>query len=148
LRLCERRLRPATTLILGIALMGSGLAGIALAASVPALLGCIAVFSLGSILASPSQQTVTASLANPVALGSFFGVASLGLAFGGGIGNFAGGLLYGLGDRLDLPAIPWLCFGAIGLGTALGLLRFQRRTTAAPVAVARREVRTAGGAPR
>jgi DHA1 family multidrug resistance protein-like MFS transporter len=149
LRLCGRRLRPAMTLILGIALMGAGLAGIALAASVPALLGCIAVFSLGSILASPSQQTVTASLANPVALGSFFGVASLGLAFGGGIGNFAGGLLYGLGDRFDLPALPWLCFGAIGLGTAYGLLRFERRTAAAPVPAARREVRTAGsGAPR
>ena len=149
LRLCERRLRPAMTLILGIALMGAGLAGIALAASVPALLCCIALFSLGSILASPSQQTVTASLANPVALGSFFGVASLALAFGGGIGNFAGGLLYGLGDRLDLPALPWLCFGAIGLATSLSLLRFERRTTAAPVPVTRREVRTAGGgAPR
>ena len=127
LRLAERRLRPLGILIRGAALMAAGLAGIAFAGGVPALLGCVAIFSLGTVLASPSQQTATASLANPAALGSYFGVGSLALAFGGGAGNFAGGALYGLGERRDLPALPWLCFAAIGLITIAGLLRFSAR---------------------
>jgi DHA1 family multidrug resistance protein-like MFS transporter len=126
LRLAERRLRPPAILALGIGLMAVGLTGLALAGDVPLLLGCIAVFSLGTILATPSQQTVTANLANPVALGSYFGVASLALAVGGGLGNFAGGALYGLGQDLDLPALAWLCFGAIGAATTVGLIRFAR----------------------
>jgi DHA1 family multidrug resistance protein-like MFS transporter len=140
LRLAERRLRPPAILALGIGLMAAGLAGIAVAGSVPLFLGCIAVFSLGTILATPSQQTVTANLASPVALGSYFGVGSLGLAVGGGLGNVAGGALYGLGQALDLPALPWLCFGAIGAATTFGLVRFiraARSTEATAVGAAR-----------
>ena len=67
---------------------------------------------------------MVASLANPVALGSYFGVASLAVAFGGGLGNFAGGALYDVGDRLHQPALPWLIFGAIGLVAAAGIWWF------------------------
>jgi hypothetical protein len=73
-----------------------------------ALLACVACFSLGALLVAPSQQTVTAELANPAALGSYFGVAALALALGGGLGNLAGGALYGLGRQLGAPALPWL----------------------------------------
>jgi len=134
LRLAERRLRPLPILILGMALMAIGLANVALAHSTLALLLCVACFSAGALLATPSQQTVTAAIANPVALGSYFGVNSLALALGGGLGNFSGGVLYGLGQQQGTPALPWLIFGAIGGGAALGLALLARSRERAPLA--------------
>jgi MFS transporter, DHA1 family, multidrug resistance protein len=126
LRLVERWLRPLPILIMGMALMAIGLGNVALAQSVPALLLCVACFSAGALLATPTQQTVTADLANPSALGSYFGVNALALALGGGLGNLSGGVLYGLGQQLDTPAIPWLIFCAVGGGATLGLALIER----------------------
>jgi DHA1 family multidrug resistance protein-like MFS transporter len=126
LRLAERWLRPLPILIMGMALMAVGLGNVALAHSVPALLLCVACFSVGALLATPTQQTVTADLANPAALGSYFGVNSLALALGGGLGNLSGGVLYGLGQQLGAPAVPWLIFCAVGGGATLGLALIER----------------------
>ena len=41
--------------------------------------------------------------------------------FGGGLGSYAGGLLYDLGRSLGLPALPWLIFAMIGVIAAAGL---------------------------
>jgi DHA1 family multidrug resistance protein-like MFS transporter len=127
LRLAERRLAPLPILILGVAAMAAGLGGVALASSVAALLACVALFSAGALLASPSQQTVTAGYANPAALGSYFGVNALALALGGGLGNYAGGLLYGLGQQRAAPALPWLIFCGVGLAAAAGMALLHRR---------------------
>jgi MFS transporter, DHA1 family, multidrug resistance protein len=127
LRLAERWLKPLPLLVVGVVLMALGLGGVAAAGSIALLLGCVAVFSLGALFAAPAQQTVAAELADPAALGSYFGVSALALAFGGGIGNFTGGLLYEVGQNLAAPALPWLAFSAVGLGSALGLwLMYQR----------------------
>ncbi|CAA9566567.1 MAG: MFS superfamily export protein YceL [uncultured Thermomicrobiales bacterium] len=143
LRLGERWLRPMPILIIGVGLMGLGLAGIAVAGSLAGLLGCVAAFSIGSLLASPTQQTVSAELANPVALGSYFAVGSLALAIGGGLGNYAGGLLYEVGHSLSRPELPWLVFGGVGAATTAGLVVFHRRRerserarSSAPIAAA------------
>ena len=127
LRLAERRLRPLPILTLGMLLMAAGLGAVALARTVPALLLCVAFFSVGALLAWPSQQTVTAGLANPTSLGSYFGVNALALAIGGGLGNYSGGLFYGLAEQLRLPALPWMVFSAVGAGAALGLTLLHRR---------------------
>jgi DHA1 family multidrug resistance protein-like MFS transporter len=79
------------------------------------------LFALGGVLTTPTQQTVAASLANPAALGSYFGVNSLALGIGGGMGNLSGGLLYDLGARFALPDLPWLVFCLVGLLSSLGL---------------------------
>jgi MFS transporter, DHA1 family, multidrug resistance protein len=126
MRLAERRLGPMPILVLGTALMALGLGAVAVAGTTPTLLLCVALFSLGALLAAPSQQTVAADLANPAALGSYFGVSALALAFGGGIGNFTGGLLYELGQDRGVPMMPWLVFCAIGLASAAGLLVMHR----------------------
>jgi DHA1 family multidrug resistance protein-like MFS transporter len=135
MRLAERRLRPLPILVLGTALMALGLGAVGLVSSILALLGCVALFSLGALLASPSQQTVVAELANPAALGSYFGVNALALAFGGGIGNFAGGLLYGLGQEYGVPAAPWLAICLVGLASAAGLWWLHQRLVRAADAV-------------
>lgn len=126
LRLAGRRLGPLPILIGGMALMALGLGSVPLAGSVAGLLGAVALFSVGAVLATPTQQTVLAGLANPAALGSYFGVSALALAFGGGLGTSGGGFLYGLGQRLGLPALPWLAFCGVGLAATVGLLLFHR----------------------
>jgi DHA1 family multidrug resistance protein-like MFS transporter len=121
LRLAMRWLRPLPILVSGVALMALGLGLISLASTVLALMLCVVLFSTGGLLATPTQQTVTAGLANPGALGSYFGVNSLALAIGGGLGNLSGGLLYDAGKAAAFPQLPWLVFCAVGVLCALGL---------------------------
>jgi DHA1 family multidrug resistance protein-like MFS transporter len=127
LRFLAPRSRPLTLLTLGVALMSGGLGCVALAHNLVALISCVIIFSLGTLLVQPTQQTVTAALANPAALGSYFGFSSLALALGGGLGNFSGGLLYGWGQQYALPALPWLIFCIVGGCAALGLALFDHR---------------------
>lgn len=139
LQLAERRLRPLPILVLGVAIMAVGLGGVGFATRTPALLLCVALFSAGALLAAPSQQTVAAAFANPAALGSYFGVNALALAIGGSLGNYSGGLLYGLGRQYAHPELPWFTFGAVGALAAVGMLllhRHQSRAAAAEPAVA------------
>ncbi len=124
--LAERRLRPFTILILGIALMALGLGMVALATSFGLLLGCVVIFTCGTLLATPSQQSVAAALADPRALGSYFGVNALALAIGGSLGNLSGGLLIDLANAFAMPALPWLVFATVGLISAAGLLGLAR----------------------
>lgn len=133
LRLFSRWLAPMPLLVLGLALMALALGSVALAATIWHLLGSVALFSLGGVLASPSAQTVAADLADPAALGSYFGVNALSLAIGGAIGNLSGGLLYGFGKSSQLPALPWLVCMAVGLVAAAGLGLMSRATSVASV---------------
>lgn len=126
LRLAEQRLPPLLILVLGVVTMAAGLGGVAFAANTFVLLLCVALFSVGALLAAPSQQTVAAAFANPAALGSYFGVNSLALAIGGSLGNYSGGLLYGLGRERGLPALPWLTFCVVGVVAAVGMLLLHR----------------------
>jgi DHA1 family multidrug resistance protein-like MFS transporter len=129
-RLVMRVVRPLTALVLGVALTAAGLGAVGVATGTTSLLLAVGVFSLGTVLTRPSEQTVVADLSNPTAYGSYYGIASLSLAIGGGIGNTAGGVLYDLGVSLDRPALPWFVFAAIGLSAALGLLLTMTPATA------------------
>src|SRR5687767_1231434 len=125
LRLASRWLGPMPILVLGVTIMAMGLGAIALAGNVWAFLGCVVLYALGALLAMPSQQTVTANLANPAALGSYYGVNSLALAVGGGLGNLCGGLLYDVGRGISFRELPWLIFLIVGLISSLGVWRLQ-----------------------
>jgi DHA1 family multidrug resistance protein-like MFS transporter len=137
LRYLSRRFEPMALLSAGLALMSLGLGAIALAHGVGALVACVIIFSMGSLLVQPTQQTATASMADPSALGSFFGVGSLALALGGGLGNYSGGLLYGLGQQFGTPALPWLVFCCVGLVSALGLALLQHSQHSARASASR-----------
>lgn len=125
-RWLERWLSPLQLLIAGSAIIAAGLVAVGLAGNVVAVLGAAAIFSLGAVLARPGQETVTANLANPRARGTYFGIAALSLAIGGGLGNFLGGVIYDLGGRTS-PQLPWLVYAAIAGTTAVGmwLMRHQ-----------------------
>jgi MFS transporter, DHA1 family, multidrug resistance protein len=126
-RFLSRWIKPVPMLGLGMLLMACGLGAIGFVRTTPLLLAAVALNVCGTLLAMPSQQTASAELANPLALGSYFGVGALSLAVGGGVGNLAGGYLYDLGQSLSWPALPWLVFWAVGLATASGLFWLHRQ---------------------
>lgn len=120
-RLVEGRMRPISVLVLGISLMALGLGLVALVNSFPGLLACVVIFAVGVVFASPTQQTVTAELADQRALGSYFGINSLSLALGGSAGNLAGGWLTDVARASAMAWLPWLIFCGVGLACAAGM---------------------------
>jgi DHA1 family multidrug resistance protein-like MFS transporter len=138
-RFVERRLGDRGALVAGVVITAVGLLGVGLSRSTPALLAAVFLFAAGTTLVRPMEQTVAAGLANRAALGSYFGVAALSVAVGGGLGNVLGGYLYDIGASTGFRALPWLVCAAVGAITAVGLrisLRPQdhRRTEPVPAA--------------
>lgn len=127
LRALERRFETIRIVVIGACVIAVGFVSIALAAQTWVFLVAVAVFSLGQLIALPAQQAVGASLANPRAMGSYFGVQALSQAVGGSLGSIAGGTLYGLGAQFEMPALPWLSFALIAGLTAFGLSRLAGR---------------------
>ncbi|MDJ0276242.1 MFS transporter [Sphingomonas sp. 2R-10] len=121
MRWLERRLATEQILIVGVILMAVGMSVIAFVDSFPAFLVAVAVFSFGTLLTRPTQQTITAGLADRNALGTFLGFNSLAMAVGGGIGNFLGGWMFDIAGRIATPMLPWLVFASVALFTGLAL---------------------------
>lgn len=119
-RYLERWLTSLQLLVLGSLVIGLGLLAVGLAGNVIGVLVAAAIFALGSVLARPGQETITANLADPMARGTYFGVAALSLAIGGGLGNYLGGVIYDLGQE-SFPQLPWVIYAGIAGATALGL---------------------------
>lgn len=124
LRLAERFFRPTPTIIVGMLAMAFGMGSVALTSSVVAFYASLFFFSLGSVLATPSAQTVTAEMADDRARGAYFGVGSLAMAVGGGLGHILGGTLVDVAARQNAPGLPWVIFAAVGLLSAVGLWIF------------------------
>ncbi|MFC4638671.1 MFS transporter [Deinococcus hohokamensis] len=121
LRLVERRVRTRVALVGAVLLVAAALGLMAFATSFAALLGCVALYSLGTMIVYPTQQTLTARLAPPELLGSYFGFSAISLGVGGAVGSVLGGALVDVGARLHFTALPWLTLFVVGLVTALGL---------------------------
>ncbi len=126
LRVLQGRLSTMATTITGLAVMAIGLGSIALVDSLWPLVACTVVFALGNLMALPMLNTVTAQLVNPVALGSYFAIGAYALAIGGSVGSFSGGALFQFSASVDMLAIPWLTFGAVGLAAAGAFVWFAR----------------------
>jgi DHA1 family multidrug resistance protein-like MFS transporter len=126
LRLAERFLRPLPTIIVGVIIMALGMGLIGASNTVAFFYAALFFFALGSVLSTPSTQTVTAELADERARGAYFGFGSLAIAVGGGLGHIFGGTLVDLAARWQAPEIPWLVFAVVGLLTAAGLALFDR----------------------
>lgn len=121
IRLLERWLNPLQILVLGVVIMSLGIGALAIPMTFNGLLGCVGVFALGTLLTRPTQQTLTVGMADVRARGIYLGVSTLALAFGGSIGNVAGGGLIDFARQTGSQAMPWLVFSAVGLVSACGL---------------------------
>jgi DHA1 family multidrug resistance protein-like MFS transporter len=115
--------------------MSLAMGSIALTQTFPALLACIAVFSIGNLISTANQSTVIAGMARPDARGSYFGMSALALAIGGSAGNLIGSALYGASTTNDMPAAPWIIIGGVGALSTLGLWVLSRRQRVRTVAV-------------
>jgi len=126
LKLAQKFLQPLPMLILGVIFMAFGLATVAWVDSITQLYLSVFFFALGSVLVTPNAQTVAAKMCNPAARGAYFGVNSLALACGGGIGQVAGGTMVDLAAIWDLHALPWIVSAVVGTAAAIGLAHFYR----------------------
>ncbi|MES2206670.1 MAG: MFS transporter [Pseudomonadota bacterium] len=128
-RLLQRWLSVPHALILGIIILALGTGAIGFVHSFTAFLVCVALFSIGAVVVRPALQTLTASMANPKALGTFLGVSCLSPAVGGSIGNIAGGWLIEFANAHNTHYLPWFVFCSIALLSAFGLLMLIRFTS-------------------
>ncbi|WP_427178604.1 multidrug efflux MFS transporter MdtH [Enterobacter hormaechei] len=121
-RWSERRFRLEHRLMAGLLLMTLSMMPIGLVSSLQQLFMLICTFYIGSIIAEPARETLSASLADARARGSYMGFSRLGLALGGALGYTGGGWLFDAGKALHQPELPWVMLGMVGFMTLIALL--------------------------
>lgn len=133
-RWSEKRFRLEQRLMAGLLLMTLSLIPVGLATSLQGVCTLICCFYLGSIIAEPARETLSASLADPRARGSYMGFSRLGLALGGALGYTGGGWMYDTGHAVGMPELPWILLGIVGLITLFALYwQFNPRSIASEV---------------
>ncbi|MCO7991727.1 multidrug efflux MFS transporter MdtH [Enterobacter hormaechei] len=120
-RWSERRFRLEHRLMAGLLLMTLTMMPIGLVSSLQQLFMLICTFYIGSIIAEPARETLSASLADARARGSYMGFSRLGLALGGALGYTGGGWLFDAGKALHQPELPWVMLGMVGFMTLIAL---------------------------
>ena len=120
-RWSERRFRLEHRLMAGLLLMTLSMMPIGLVSSLQQLFMLICTFYIGSIIAEPARETLSASLADARARGSYMGFSRLGLALGGALGYIGGGWLFDAGKALHQPELPWVMLGMVGFMTLIAL---------------------------
>ncbi len=120
-RWSERRFRLEHRLMAGLLLMTLSMMPIGLVSSLQQLFMLICTFYIGSIIAEPARETLSASLADARARGSYMGFSRLGLALGGALGYTGGGWLFDAGKALHQPELPWVMLGMVGFMTLIAL---------------------------
>ncbi|EMI4479767.1 multidrug efflux MFS transporter MdtH [Enterobacter hormaechei] len=120
-RWSERRFRLEHRLMAGLLLMTLSMMPIGLVSSLQQLFMLICTFYIGSIIAEPARETLSASLADARARGSYMGFSRLGLALGGALGYTGGGWLLDAGKALHQPELPWVMLGMVGFMTLIAL---------------------------
>ncbi|HDL6963536.1 TPA: multidrug efflux MFS transporter MdtH [Yersinia enterocolitica] len=127
-RWSEKRFRLEQRLMFGLLIMTLSLFPVGLITHLHTLFMFICFFYMGSIIAEPARETLSASLADSRARGSYMGFSRLGLALGGALGYTGGGWMYDTGRTLEMPELPWFLLGVIGLITLVGLYwQFNQR---------------------
>ena len=127
-RWSEKHFRLEQRLMFGLLIMTLSLFPVGLITHLQTLFMFICFFYMGSIIAEPARETLSASLADSRARGSYMGFSRLGLALGGALGYTGGGWMYDTGRTLEMPELPWFLLGVIGLITLAGLYwQFNQR---------------------
>lgn len=145
----NRRSAPMPIMIGGFVVMSIGLVSFALGVLMPGAWGVaglvmvltlpVVLYALGDLLVQPTLAAITGNLARPEALGSYFGFASISVAFGGGLGNALGGWLFDQAVALKTPHAPWLLYAIICFSLAL-IFRWYSRIARASLERAEAQV--------
>ncbi|MCU6683755.1 multidrug efflux MFS transporter MdtH [Leclercia sp. H6W5] len=120
-RWSEKRFRLEHRLMAGLLLMSLSMLPIGMVGSLQQLFMLICTFYIGSIIAEPARETLSAELADPRARGSYMGFSRLGLAIGGALGYAGGGWLFDAGKAFNQPELPWVMLALIGVITCFAL---------------------------
>jgi MFS family permease len=118
-----RRFPARRVMALGYLVVGTGFALNAFAHTVPALVGCMIIFTLGEMLTLPVSSAYIASLAPPHMRGRYMGVSGL-------MWGVALVVSPGLGMKLLAlnPAALWFSCGALGVLAAVIILGTTKNT--------------------
>jgi len=120
-RWSEKCFRLEHRLMAGLLLMSLSMLPIGMVSSLQQLFMLICTFYIGSIIAEPARETLSAELADPRARGSYMGFSRLGLAIGGALGYAGGGWLFDAGKAFNQPELPWMMLTLIGVTTFFAL---------------------------
>ena len=120
-RWSEKRFRLEHRLMAGLLLMSLSMLPIGMIGSLQQLFILICTFYIGSIIAEPARETLSAQLADARARGSYMGFSRLGLAIGGALGYAGGGWLFDAGKAFNQPELPWVMLAVIGVITFFAL---------------------------
>ncbi|MCU6671056.1 multidrug efflux MFS transporter MdtH [Enterobacteriaceae bacterium H4N4] len=120
-RWSEKRFRLEHRLMAGLLLMSLSMLPIGMVSSLQQLFMLICTFYIGSIIAEPARETLSAKLADARARGSYMGFSRLGLAIGGALGYAGGGWLFDAGKAFNQPELPWVMLALIGVMTFFAL---------------------------
>ncbi|MDC9605091.1 multidrug efflux MFS transporter MdtH [Xenorhabdus griffiniae] len=134
-RWSEKYFRQEQRLMAGLFLMSLCMFPIGWVNQLHLIFGLICLFYLGLVIAEPARETLSASLADPRARGSYMGFSRLGLALGGALGYTGGGWLYDTGHALNIPQLPWLLLGLVGLVTIYALHHQFNRKKIEPIII-------------
>jgi MFS family permease len=113
---------PRQILALGFLLFGAGFALTATAHSLPALLGTVAIWTLGEMISAPVAYAYLADLAPEHLRGRYQGVYELAWGFGGVAGPAVGAVLFAWSANG-----VWALCGGLGLAASLFVLAGPRR---------------------
>lgn len=122
----EKYFKLETRLMTGLIIMITSLIPIGLTKNLYILLILISIFYIGSIIAEPARETLSALLTDYRSRSSYIGFSKLSLALGGTIGYSGSGWLYDISKEINFHPLPWIVLSIIGLITLLGLY-FQFR---------------------
>ncbi len=122
-----QRWKPFPVLIVGTIVAGTGIALNSVAVTGALTVFAIIVFAFGEMIASPKSQDYVAKIAPKEKTALFMGYYFVSVA----LGNLFGGILSGWGYQVlaldnNNPGAMWMVFGAIGLGTAVALMFFNK----------------------
>ena len=117
----DRRNRSRVVMLLGIALLGASLAGLAgMSAGGVVLIGCMVVYFTGFNTLEASLPALVSRVAPMQARGAALGLYSMLQYLGAFVGGIIGGWLLGAGgERAVLAACAVLCIGWIPIATGL-----------------------------
>lgn len=120
-----RRLSPYQYVVGGTLLLSFGLLTIGLLHSLLGLVLCVIFFASGATLLTPGQDLLTAERARTGLANTYFSTASMSSSIGTALSAPLGAFVT---LHMSNPTLPWLFLATAGLGTAILLVWWGRRT--------------------